>query len=295
MYLASISYVIYFAFWVAMSKTFYKPPMKKENGKFVELSQEVKNYQYHDLVSLVYSFTMIAMYIANYFLNGLDFEREGTNMEKQIVILGMIWYSFDLVLKYFDGVHKVFVWIHHPFTILSMIVSLASKHTYWFGATGLFINDVIHIFLVIHRTYENINYPHRKLKFQINFSLLVLSFILSRVIGTHWLIYKWAMSSKVSSYIIIGSTPILCFGTIISIKLLSKFWKYIPHWCRDKERAENNKIWTKGRKVFKMYQSKGIFSHAVNSLIGSTSFLLPIGLTLYTKMNHELMMNQELI
>jgi len=143
--------------------------------------------------------------------------------------------------------------------------------------------------LVNYRTHENINYSHKELKYQVNFSFLVLSFFLSRVVGSHWLIYKGAMMTEIPTFIIIGCTPILCFGTIISIQLMSKFWKYIPHWCRDKEKAERNHIWTKGRKVFKMYQSKGVFSHAVNSLIGSTSFLLPICLTLYTKMNEEIL------
>mmetsp|Transcript_20472 Transcript_20472/g.18116 ORF Transcript_20472/g.18116 Transcript_20472/m.18116 type:complete len:240 (-) Transcript_20472:105-824(-) len=239
--------------------------MKKENDKFVELSEDLKNYQCHDLLSLVYSLIVIVLFAYNYSTSGIDFDRKGTKTEKNIIILGITWYSFDLVLKYFDGVHKWFVWIHHATTISSMLATGYSEDTYCFGATALFINDAIHIFLVISRTYENINYPQRKLKYQVNFSLLVVFFVLSRVIGNHWLIYKGAMTSKVPFFIILGNAPTVAFGTVISLQLLSKFWKHIPHWCRDPEKMHKNKVWSEGRKMFQMYQKNGGFGKAINS------------------------------
>ena len=46
-----LSTVAFFSTAVKVVKTFYTPPLKKEDGKLVELDQETKNYQCHDLVS----------------------------------------------------------------------------------------------------------------------------------------------------------------------------------------------------------------------------------------------------
>mmetsp|Transcript_9630 Transcript_9630/g.9423 ORF Transcript_9630/g.9423 Transcript_9630/m.9423 type:complete len:149 (-) Transcript_9630:378-824(-) len=148
--------------------------MKKENNKLVELDKETMMYQYHDLVSVIYSGILIALFITNCIISGLDFERKGNKIEQTIVLLGMVWYSFDFVLKYLDGVNSVFVWIHHTCTILSMLVLYQSEKTLCFGATALFTNDCIHIFLVIYRTFERMNFPFDHYKYKINFILLTL-------------------------------------------------------------------------------------------------------------------------
>ena len=85
----------FFSFAVTMSKTFYTPPLRKEGDKYVELDKPEMNYQYHDLVSILYSFILVGLYSANAIISGVDFEREGTEIEKHIVLLGMIWYTFD--------------------------------------------------------------------------------------------------------------------------------------------------------------------------------------------------------
>ena len=212
----------------------------------------------------MYSAILIFLYLTNVIITGVDFEREGTEIEKHIILFGMIWYSFDFVLKYLDGVNSVFVWIHHTCTILSMFALYQREDTLCYGATALFLNDAIYVFLVYYRTLERINYPFDNIKYQINFCCLVVTFVGSRVIGNHWLIYKFAMSSNVHPLIILGSCPIVCFGTIISLKMLIKFWKYIPYWCPDPEKIQQNYYWKLVRSVFQSYRNKGSFSRKVN-------------------------------
>mmetsp|Transcript_20473 Transcript_20473/g.18117 ORF Transcript_20473/g.18117 Transcript_20473/m.18117 type:complete len:288 (-) Transcript_20473:37-900(-) len=277
-----------FAALLALSKTFYKPPMKKEDDKFIELSEDLKNYQCHDIVSLSYSLIIVALFLVNFVTDGVDFERKGTKIEKYIIIIGITWYSFDIVLKYYDGIHRPFVWIHHVTTITSLLASGYSSNTHCLGATSLFQNDAFQVFLIISRTFENINYPQRKLKYRINFSCLVLSFVLTRVFLNHYLIYKSAMLTEISIIIIIINALAVAFGTLVTLKMISKLWKYIPQWCRDPEKVQKNKVWSSGRQIFQMYKKNGGFSKVVNSGICTSAIILPISLHLYIKMNQEL-------
>ncbi|CAI2367782.1 unnamed protein product [Moneuplotes crassus] len=276
-----LPWVLFFTVLVTLSKKYYKPPMKRVEGKLVELPQDIQNYQYHDLVSIVYSVAIILMFTANYYLYGLDLEREGTYLEKNIQILGMVWYTYDLILKYFDGVHKIFVWIHHPCTIIAIYASYSCKETVAFGATAVFINDAIHVFLVIYRTLESINI--KNFRYLVNFSFLVAGFVLSRVVGSHWLLYKGAMSSKIPFLVILGNTPIICFGTRISIQLASKYWKYVPLFCSNPETIRQTNLWQTIRGMFQSYKSGGTMSKVVDTAIFASSILIPVSINLYVR------------
>ena len=128
---------------------------------------------------------------------------------------------------------------------------------------------------------ERVNYPVHTVKYQTNFFCLMVTFLASRVIGNHWLLYKFSFDSNVHPLIILGNCPSVCFGSIISIKLVSKFWKFIPHWCKDPEKIQKNLFWKNVRGVFLSYKSQGTFSKLVNACIYLSSSIIPITMTIY--------------
>ena len=55
-----------------MPKIFYTPLLKKEGDKYAEFDKAAMNYQYHDFVSILYSFILVEVYSANAIMFGAN-------------------------------------------------------------------------------------------------------------------------------------------------------------------------------------------------------------------------------
>jgi len=104
---------LFFYTSVKVSKKLYTPMLKREGDKYVELDEITKNFDWHGLVSIVYSWIVIGLYLANAYLNGIHFGKPGTQIEKTICILGFTWFTYDMIQKYVDGINDTFIWYHH--------------------------------------------------------------------------------------------------------------------------------------------------------------------------------------
>mmetsp|Transcript_90 Transcript_90/g.88 ORF Transcript_90/g.88 Transcript_90/m.88 type:complete len:265 (+) Transcript_90:133-927(+) len=257
--------------------------MKREGDKYVELSQANKNFQFHGLVSIIYSFIVIALFVTNAVIHGIQLDTPGTEIERNIVLLGGIWFTFDTIQKYFDGVNDSFVWVHHTMTVLAMTVLYYSENTHTFGATALFINDLLQAFWISNKILEQINYPRSSYLYQSVFWSLGILYILSRVFGNHWMIYKGAMTAKLPLLAIVGTSPICAFGTIFSIKLSSKMWKNVPLLSSHPEKVESKIWWLTVRKQFQRYQNEKDFQKMINSIIYLSAIILPTFIALHAR------------
>lgn len=281
LYMTMLTWFGFFGACVATVKTVYTPPTKRQGKEYVELTGQDLKYQQHDQISLLYSAILVSIYAYNYLATGIDLSRNGSKAELNIIMLGMSWYVFDLVLKYMDGVNNFFVWIHHALTILSMVVTYQKDETVAFGAAALFLNDAAMFFLVMKRTFERTNRPSTDKLFMLNFIGLTITFVLSRVLGNYFLMYTYAMRTTTNPLIVIGMSPMLSFGAIFSIKFLSKMWKYIPQWCTNPQRIEEMAAWKNIRRVFQTYNSRGVFKRIVDMVIYVLSVFVPIGIAVY--------------
>ncbi|CAI2369027.1 unnamed protein product [Moneuplotes crassus] len=276
-----MSWYAFFTCCVGLSAKFITAPLRKEDGKHVEMSKKAKTYQYHDWVSLLYSVLLIGLFAMIYKDHGFELNRPGTEIDRHIMILGVAWYTFDLIIKAYAGIINSFVTAHHIFTVLSMLGCYIRNETHAFGAVALFINDASMICFVLKRTFERMNLELDDDRFKINFISLTISFVITRVWGNFWLLYTYAVSIGNNPLIIILNSPTVAFGAIISIKFLSKLWKHIPEWSSNPERVEEMALWKNVRVMFKTYNSRGMLKKLVDCAIYIVSVLTPIALSIY--------------
>ncbi|CAI2375949.1 unnamed protein product [Moneuplotes crassus] len=239
-----------------------------------------QRYQDQDVASLGYWVCLFGLFVARMEIGGSEIMGTKRNIEQYMIILCTSWYSFDMAVKYFTGLIDSYLVAHHSFTIFSMMACYTNENTVSFGATALMLNDICLLFFVAKRTMERNKIGAQEKLFQINFTCLTFTFFMSRVIGNFWLIFKYSLSSGSNPLLVVLNSPILSLGVTTSIKLVSKFWKYLPEWASDSKKIEQSMWWTYPRKLFQEYKTNGSFTETMNRLIYAIS-AVPVILSAY--------------
>mmetsp|Transcript_391 Transcript_391/g.353 ORF Transcript_391/g.353 Transcript_391/m.353 type:complete len:265 (+) Transcript_391:109-903(+) len=254
--------------------------MRKEGDKYIEMDEKATIYQYHDTVSMLYGIVLIGLFLAVWKDHGFEIVREGTEIDRHIMVLGIGWYTFDLIIKSLAGIGNSFVWAHHLFTVFSMLGGYFRNETNALGAIALFTNDVGMLFFVLKRTFERMNLDMNDDRCKLNFVFLSITFVITRW-GNFWLLYTHILSFNNNPFLVVLNCPTLAFGTIISIKFLSKLWKHIPGWSSNPDKVSKMAVWKSIRVMFQHYNSRGMLTKLVNFFIYTISVFTPILMSVY--------------